>query len=172
MLQQKQLIAEARAKKKPLKKELPSPASQRSPIQPAWQMHFPESRSQAPWWQLQFCPQPSPYLPSSHSGTRQQSDKGQDNGTRCRSARNARRLTELTGCSCPALGTPALARHAVARSLAVAEAALQAVGAVPPRRTGCKEELNSNSLELRSAGTHRLNANFPQLTPSVAPVVV
>lgn len=83
-----------------------------------------------------------------------------------------RRLTELTGCSCPALGTPALPRHAVARSLAAAEAALQAVGAVPPRRTGCKEELNSNSLELRSAGTHRPKANFPQLTPSVAPVAV
>lgn len=38
---------------------MPLPASQRSPVQPAWQMHFPECWSQTPWWQLQFCSQPS-----------------------------------------------------------------------------------------------------------------
>lgn len=47
-------------------------------------------------------------------------------------------LTQLAGCPCPALGTLALAGDRVTGGLAVAEAALQAVGSVPARRTGCE----------------------------------
>lgn len=52
---------------KDFQKELPLPTSQWSPVQPAWHRHFPESWSHTPWWQLQFCSQPSPNCPSPHS---------------------------------------------------------------------------------------------------------
>lgn len=67
---QKWLIAEESVKTQHLQKELPLPTSQRSPVQPAWQMHFAKCWSQTPWWQLQLCSQPSPYLPSAHSEKR------------------------------------------------------------------------------------------------------
>lgn len=56
------------------------------------------------------------------------------------------RLTQLTGCARPALGTPALATHRVTGGLAVAQAALQAAGSVPPRRTRCEERQGKPSM--------------------------
>lgn len=73
---QKWLIAEESVQAKHLQKELPLPTSQRSPVQPAWQMHFPECCSQTPWWQVQFCSQPSPYLLSPHSEMKEETLMG------------------------------------------------------------------------------------------------